>query len=175
MFRYWLLPVLMSWGCSRRLVQRRRSCVWQQLISGKEFGEDVFLLTSDYVKVRSCPADCGDRMAVRKFARWKLREWSSILSSAGLEPSVSVWAMVLNWCSMQLEAQLARDRSGHAGVCRCSSLKCHTGVSYNNRVEKWRDRGRSSRQIRKSDLGKHVGEHGCGSYYYYYHYYYYYY
>ena len=64
---------------------------------------------------------------------------------------------------MQLEAQLARDRSGHAGVCRCSPLKCHTGVSYNNRVEKWRDRGRSSRQIRKSDLGEHVGEHGCGS------------
>ena len=27
---------------------------------------------------------------------------------------------------MQLEAQLARDRSGHAGVCRCSPLKCHT-------------------------------------------------
>ena len=40
-----------------------------RLISGKELGEDVVLLTSDYVKVCSCPADCGDKMAVRKFAR----------------------------------------------------------------------------------------------------------
>ena len=102
-------------------------------------------------------------MAVRKFARWMWRERSGILSSAGLEASVSVWAMVLNWSSMQLEAPLARDRSGHAGVCRYSPLKCRTGVSYNNRVEKWRDRGRSSWQIRESDLGEHVGEHGCGS------------
>ena len=153
----------MSWGCSRWSAQRSRSCVWQQLISGKEFEEDVVLLTSDYVKVCSCPADCGYRMVVRKFVRWMWRKRSWILSSAGLEASVGVWAMVLNWSSMQLEAQLARDRSGHAGVCRYSPLKCHTGVSYNNRVEKWRDRGRSSWQIRESDLGEHVGEHGCGS------------
>ena len=84
-----------------------------------------------------CNADCGDRMAVRKFARWMQRERSWRLSSAGLEASVSVWAMVLSWSSMQPEAQLARDRSGHAGVCRYSPLKCHTGVSCNNRVEKW--------------------------------------
>ena len=37
---------------------------------------------------------------------------------------------------MLLEAQLVRDRSGHAGVCRYLPLKWRTGVSCNNRVEK---------------------------------------
>ena len=163
MFQYWLLPVFMSWGCSRWSAQRSRSCVWQQLIFGKEFEEDVVLLTSDYVMVCNCPADRGDRMAVRKFARWMWRERSWMLFSAELEASVSVWAVVLSWNSMQLEARLVRDRSGHAGVCWYSPLTCRTGVSCNNPVEKWGDRGRSSWQIRESDLGEHVGEHGCGS------------
>ena len=54
---------------SRWSAQRSRSCVWQQLISGKELGEDFVLLTSDYVKVCSCPADCGDRMAANMLYR----------------------------------------------------------------------------------------------------------
>ena len=150
----------MSWGCSRRSAQRRRSCVWQQLISGKE--EDVVLLASDYVKVCSCPAECGYKMAVRKLARWMLRERYWILSSDGLEASVSVWAMGFE---LEFHAAWSTTRA-RSFWTRCSLSMFAFKVPYmsdNNRVEKWRDRGRSSWQIRKSDLGEHVGEHGCGS------------
>ena len=63
-----------------------------------------------------------------------------MLSSDGLEAIVVVWAKVLSWNTKLLEAQLTQDHSEHVGVCRYSTLKCCTGVSYNSQAEKWWNR-----------------------------------